>query len=117
MDKKPQIMENDKYKMVILSNEHMKRHYEEFITEYYRQEHPELSDARAAQVKWDLCEEENPTIRFLPVIQTDVIPRKRDKAVIIDAKHYGHTLQQQYDKNTLHSSNVYQIFTCGKNQD
>lgn len=50
MDKKPQIMENDKYKMVIFSNELMKQHYEEFITEYYQQEHPELSDARAAQV-------------------------------------------------------------------
>lgn len=32
-------------------------------------------------------------------------------------KYYGKTLQQQFDKYTLHSGNVYQIFTYVKNQD
>ena len=31
--------------------------------------------------------------------------------------YYGRSLQQQYDKYTLHSANVYQIFTYVKNQD
>ena len=30
---------------------------------------------------------------------------------------YGKTLQQQYDKYTLHSSNVYHILSYVKNQD
>lgn len=117
MDKLPQATENGKYKMAMFSDEHMERLYEKFILEYYRQEHPKLSDARAAQVKWDLGKEENPMIRFLPVMQTDVFLRKGDKPLIIDAKYYGRTLQQQYDKYTLHSSNVFQIFTYVKNQD
>ena len=37
--------------------------------------------------------------------------------MIIDAKYYGRTLQKQFDKYTLHSNNVYQIFTYVKNQD
>ena len=34
-----------------------------------------------------------------------------------DGKAYGRTLQQHFDKYTLHSGNVYQIFTYVKNQD
>lgn len=37
--------------------------------------------------------------------------------LIFDAKYYGQTLQKLVDKYTLHSGNVYQIFTYVKNQD
>lgn len=56
-------------------------------------------------------------IRFLPVMQTDIYLRKGEKILIIDAKYYGKTLQKQYDKHTLHSGNIYQIYTYVKNQD
>ncbi len=56
-------------------------------------------------------------IRFLPIMQTDIMLRLRNQILIIDAKYYGKTLQQQYGKYTLHSNNVYQIFTYVKNQD
>jgi hypothetical protein len=36
---------------------------------------------------------------------------------IIDAKYYTHTMQTQYDAHTLHSANLYQIFTYVKNRD
>lgn len=35
----------------------------------------------------------------------------------IDAKYYTHTTQTQYDVHTLHSGNLYQIFTYVKNKD
>lgn len=35
----------------------------------------------------------------------------------IHAKYYSHTTQTQYDKHTLHSNNMYQIFTYVKNRD
>ena len=37
--------------------------------------------------------------------------------LIIDAKYYTHTMQTQYDVHTLHSANLYQIFTYVKNRD
>ena len=37
--------------------------------------------------------------------------------LIIDAKYYTHTTQAQYDVHTIHSSNLYQIFTYVKNKD
>ena len=36
---------------------------------------------------------------------------------IIDAKYYGNSLQQQYDKYSIISGNLYQIFTYVKNHD
>lgn len=41
----------------------------------------------------------------------------RHKTLVIDAKYYAHTTQSQYNTNTLHSGNLYQIFTYVKNLD
>ena len=50
-------------------------------------------------------------------MQTDIFLRYKNQILIIDTKYYGKTMQVQYDKTTLHSENVYQIFTYVKNQD
>ncbi len=113
-----QTTEKGDYKMAAFSDDHMARLYEKFILEYYRQRHTYLTEAKAAQVKWDLVGENSESmIRFLPIMQTDIYLRLKEKILIIDAKYYGRALQQQYDKYTLHSGNVYQIFTYVKNQD
>ena len=113
-----QTTEKGDYKMASFSDEHMARLYEKFILEYYNQHHSYLTEVKAAQVKWDLIgDNADSMIRFLPVMQTDIFLRLEDRILIIDAKYYGRTLQKQFDKYTLHSNNVYQIFTYVKNQD
>lgn len=113
-----QTTEKGDYKMGTFSDEHMARLYEKFILEYYRQHHTYLSEIKAAQVKWDLQgENDEVMIRFLPVMQTDIFLRFNENILILDAKYYGKTLQKQFDKYSLHSGNVYQIFTYVKNQD
>lgn len=87
------------------------RLYEHFILEYYKKEHPELS-VSASQVPWALDDGE---LGLLPVMQTDITLRKGDRVHIIDAKYYGHMMQQNYGLHTLHSGNLYQIFTYVKN--
>ena len=54
---------------------------------------------------------------MLPVMQTDIMLSYGEKTLIIDAKYYAHSTQVQYDKHTLHSGNVYQIFTYVKNKE
>ena len=54
---------------------------------------------------------------MLPVMQTDIMLTQGEKTLIIDAKYYAHSTQVQYDKHTLHSGNVYQIFTYVKNKE
>ena len=113
-----QTTEKGGYKMAAFSDEHMARLYEKFILEYYRRRHTYLTEVKAAQVKWHLAGEDSEAmLRFLPVMQTDIMLRLNEKILIIDAKYYGRTLQRHFDKYTLHPENLYQIFTYVKNQD
>ena len=50
-------------------------------------------------------------------MQTDIMLSRGNTTLIIDAKYYGHTTQEQYGVHTLHSGNLYQIFTYVKNKD
>ena len=113
-----QTTDKGKYRMTSFSDAHMARLYEKFILEYYRQHHRYLSEVKAGQVKWNVIgDNTEPLLRFLPVMQTDIMLRYNEKTLIIDAKYYGQTFQKQFDKYTLHSGNLYQIFTYVKNQD
>ena len=99
--------------MDFLDEQRMCRLYEKFILEYYRKEHPEIK-ANATQIPWQLDDDFN---AMLPVMQTDIMLSKGTTTLIIDAKYYGHTTQTQYGVHTLHSGNLYQVFTYVKNKD
>lgn len=104
------------YKMAtFLDEQRMSRLYEKFVLEYFRYHHPNLR-AAASQVAWNL---DDGVIDFLPIMQTDITLKNDEKILIIDTKYYSHTMQVQgqYDSRTLHSNNLYQIFTYVKNQD
>ena len=96
-----------------LDEQRMCRLYERFILEYYRKEFPQLS-ANASQIPWALDDSRG---EMLPVMQTDIMLSHNSRVLIIDAKYYSHTMQAQYDVRTLHSGNLYQIFTYVKNKE
>ena len=89
------------------------RLYEKFILEYYRKEYPQLS-ASASQIPWALDDDNS---EMLPIMQSDIMLTKDDKVLIIDAKYYTQSTQSQFDVHTLHSNNLYQIFTYVKNKE
>ena len=99
--------------MQFVDEQRMCRLYEKFILEYYRKEHHEIT-ANASQIPWQLDDDFSD---MLPVMQTDIMLSQGAKVLIIDAKYYEHTTQTQYDKHTLHSNNLYQIFTYVKNKE
>lgn len=94
-----------------VDDQRMSRLYEKFILEYYREEHPEVS-ANAEQVPWAGADAE---VGLLPIMQTDITLRKADQVIIIDAKYYTSMTQESHGVHTLHSGNLYQIFTYVKN--
>lgn len=99
--------------MDFLDEQRMCRLFEKFILEYYKKEHPEVK-ASASQIPWDT---DDGFREMLPVMQSDIMLKQGDRTLVIDAKYYAHTTQKQYDVNTLHSGNLYQIFTYVKNLD
>lgn len=99
--------------MDFLDEQRMHHLYEKFILEYYRKEYPMIS-ANASQIPWQLDDGYDD---MLPVMQSDIMLSYRDRTLIIDAKYYGSSLQQQYDKYSIISGNLYQIFTYVKNKE
>ena len=55
-------------------------------------------------------------VEFLPEMKTDIMLKKDGKTLIIDTKYYGHMMQEQFNKLSINSSNLYQIFTYVKNK-
>lgn len=98
--------------MDFLDEQRMCRLYEKFILAYYKKEWPALS-VNASEIKWKL-DEGDPFL--LPNMRSDITLQKGNRVLIIDAKYYAHTMQQRYDKRTVHSHNLYQIFTYVKNK-
>lgn len=99
--------------MDFLDEQRMCRLYEKFILEYYKKHYPELSIS-ASQIPWSV---DDGVRTMLPVMQSDIHLQQGNTVLIIDAKYYSHTTQTQYNKRTLHSNNMYQIFTYVKNRD
>ena len=102
------------YKLAtFIDEQHMCRLYEKFILEYYRKHYPNLN-VSAFQIPWAVDDD---FTKMLPVMQSDIHLQKENDVLIIDAKYYSHTTQSQFNKNTIHSNNLYQIFTYVKNKE
>ena len=99
--------------MDYLDDQRMCRLYEKFILEYYRKEYPEIT-TNASQISWQL---DDGIDVMLPVMQTDIMLSYQEKILIIDAKYYSNMTQTQFGTHTLHSGNLYQIFTYVKNKE
>ena len=96
-----------------MDEQSMHRLYEKFILEYYRKEHPDIH-ANASQIPWDL---DDGYKDMLPIMQSDIMLSKDDRVLIIDAKYYSHTTQSRHEVHTIHSGNLYQVYTYVKNKE
>lgn len=106
--------EQGEYRLAaFLDEQRMCRLYEKFILEYYRKHFPQLS-VTASQIPWAL---DDGSGTMLPVMQSDITLQLGSSVLIIDAKYYSHTTQEHYGRHTLHSGNLYQIFTYVKNKE
>ena len=98
--------------MDFFDEQRMSRLYEKFILEYYRREHPRLR-ASASFVEWAL---DDGMSEGLPAMRSDITLSAGGRVLIIDAKYYASTMQSNFDKKTVHSGNLYQIFAYVKNK-
>lgn len=98
-----------------LDDQRMHRLYEKFVLEYFRRHYPQLG-ATPSHIDWNT---DDGVVAFLPAMQSDITLQYKGKTLIIDAKYYKHTMQTNhlYDSRTVHSNNLYQIFTYVKNKD
>lgn len=105
--------ESGEYKLAsFIDEQRMSRLYEKFILEYYAKEHPEIKTS-SSQIPWAL---DDGVKTLLPIMQSDIMLSYGNRVLIIDAKYYTRTMQTQFGTLSLHSNNLYQIFTYVKNE-
>jgi len=101
--------------MDYMDDQTMAHLYEKFILGYFQREHKDIK-AYSPQIAWQLDDGYG---TLLPTMQSDIVISSKEtkKTLIIDAKYYTHNMQMKmpYMSQTIHSNNLYQIFTYVKN--
>lgn len=99
--------------MDFLDDQQMYHLYEKFILEYYKKEYQYIK-TNASKIKWQL---DDGMDYMLPNLLSDITLEYDNKVLIIDAKYYSHIMQNRYEKETIRSANMFQIFTYVKNKE
>ncbi|MFC5221006.1 5-methylcytosine-specific restriction endonuclease system specificity protein McrC [Bifidobacterium leontopitheci] len=97
--------------MDFLDDQQMHRIYEKFLYGYYSREWQGRISTTHHRIPWMCSAGEG-----LPVMQPDVVLDDGRDVLIIDAKYYTRTMQRNFGSYTMHSANMYQMFTYVKNK-
>lgn len=104
------------YKFVdfVIDPRKMNQVFEKFVFNFYRIHFPEFKVKRDT-ILWKLKAEGDSDITLLPQMNTDISVYQQERILIIDTKFYSETLSYNYDKHSIHSANLYQLFAYLEN--
>jgi 5-methylcytosine-specific restriction enzyme subunit McrC len=88
--------------------------FEAFLYNFYRIECKQATVSRG-NIDWCAVSEDDPSLVYLPLMRTDIVFKRPGRTLVIEAKYYQQTLQSYYDSETVHSGNLYQLFSYLKN--
>ncbi len=92
--------------------------FENFIRNFYKKHLNGSSyEVKPEIIKWNLTLADPFSLEYLPQMKTDISITSDTRKIIIDTKYYKECLQEYYNKETIISSNLYQIFTYVKNAE
>lgn len=94
----------------------MHRLFEKFLRSFYSREQTAFAVSQP-RLSWAHMEGESPEAKdLLPTLNPDICLAGRGRTIILDAKYYRDPLQRHPSgRQSLHSSNLYQIFSYLKN--
>ncbi len=92
--------------------------FENFVRNFYK-EHLKGTDyeVKPEIIKWNVTESDPFSLEYLPLMKTDISITSENRKIIIDTKYYIECLQEHYNKETIISLNLYQLFTYVKNAE
>lgn len=92
----------------------MNRIFERFVRNFFRHEQNEFA-VRPERIPWDESEESVVDSELLPSMYTDASLRSSRRTVIVETKYYSETLHTHYERKTLRSGHLYQLFAYVRN--
>jgi 5-methylcytosine-specific restriction enzyme subunit McrC len=99
-----------------IRDEHKMRYlFEAFLRNFYTLEQTEYR-VKGETIRWQFSAENESDLKFLPIMRTDITLENDRSKIIIDAKFYKQTLSKHFEKESISSANLYQIFSYLLNQ-
>jgi 5-methylcytosine-specific restriction enzyme subunit McrC len=89
-------------------DDQMARLFERFVRNFYAREQCQYT-VSAPQLRWSVHGEAE-DVSYVPIMRTDIVLRGMQSVVIIDTKYYATMLQGRFDRASIQSSHVYQLF-------
>ena len=89
--------------------------FEAFLYNFYKKEFKGEYNVSRPILKWNAQPIEDDSMDYLPDMRTDIFLDSPKEKIIIDAKYYGNSLQTNFNKKTIHSGHLYQIYAYLKN--
>lgn len=90
--------------------------FENFVRNFYDHEARQVGwSAGQRSFAWQDISGDPASVGRIPGMTTDVTLQNDGKTMILDTKYYSSSLQTVFDKESFHSTNLYQLFTYLKN--
>lgn len=89
--------------------------FQDFVRNFLRLEQAKY-DVGALQLEWDAIGDPAST-SILPTMVTDIFLSNPTEKIIVDTKYYSETMQERFGKRSIHSDNLYQLFSYLKNAE
>lgn len=87
----------------------MARLFEKFLYHFLSKEQSRF-EVNAPRFGWRASGADE-DLAYLPEMRTDIVLNDESQSIVIDAKYYSAALGEHFTKSSLHSENLYQIFT------
>jgi 5-methylcytosine-specific restriction enzyme subunit McrC len=95
----------------------MRMLFQHFVRNFYAT-HLKGCSTSADTIPWDAIAEDTLAKKYLPVMQTDITIRSKEKTWVIDTKYYKEVFSARENWNEkIKSENLYQMFAYLKNLD
>ena len=90
--------------------------FENFVRNFYKEKLKGIGyEVKPEIIRWNITETDPFSLEYLPVMKTDISITSTNRKIIIDTKYYRECFAEHYNKQTIISSNLYQLFTYVKN--
>jgi 5-methylcytosine-specific restriction enzyme subunit McrC len=83
--------------------------FEDFLRNFYAHEQRQFQVGREVMT-WDACSLEGDGQIQLPIMETDLTLRSRERTIVMDAKYYKEALSSRHGPGKVRSSHLYQLF-------
>ena len=107
----------NKFKDFLRDDKVMRYLFEAFVGNFYKKHKEEhgFNVGTQKRIDWIAKPLDESSKDYLPKMIADVILESPERKIVLDSKYYKETLQEHHGKKTIHSDNLYQIFSYIKN--